>query len=235
MRGIVRQAMPTEAGIPGFSHGPGRCLPPMTSRPAAKPREPRPSPRHKAFEERSAIEAALDRVTPPALCNQARKQAWTAAEAASKAEADAEATPLADTCELQLRVLRRDQVEPIEIVVASVSTVDDLKNILVPLVAIPAEDQRLYWRFCRLPEEQTLASCGLTSGRHDIHLIPELTFRATGVSPIRARRGLMVPVGQATPWKPNYQKITLEDCHSFFGTVEDTVQKASPKKLALQT
>eukprot|EP00930_Biecheleria_cincta_P006315 TRINITY_DN107301_c0_g1_i1.p1 TRINITY_DN107301_c0_g1~~TRINITY_DN107301_c0_g1_i1.p1 ORF type:complete len:236 (-),score=29.47 TRINITY_DN107301_c0_g1_i1:11-718(-) len=214
--------------LPSERKGAGICLPPMTSRPAAKPREPVLSRRDKGHEERVVLQEALEGIPAQTPSTQARN--CKIPESKPPPQNSAVEPGL-----LEITVLRGQKVKPLKIEISPLLTVDDLKGAIAQLAAIPPEDQRLYWRWHRLPDtEATLASCGLTAGQHDVNLVPELSYR-TGVAAMCARRGFnMVPAGQPTPWSPKATALKIEDVRHFFGEVTDGVLKVPNKgRLAL--
>lgn len=85
-------------------------------------------------------------------------------------------------------------------------TVEELKLAISKVGGVPFEEQRLYFRSCRLNDDQEIGACGLIR-QPEVQLVPALHHRAIrGVSPIQARRGFnMVPGNQ--PWRPSKAAI----------------------------
>lgn len=195
---------------------PPMCLPPMVQR-AAQAAEPKPRRRDKAHEERLVLESALAR--EPVSARQLPSKPLTV-------ECHEGRIPT-DTAEhsdrpprLLLRLLRKG-VAVAEVQLDPALTVQEVKEGLAEKLGTAPQDQRFFWRMQCLPDYSSFQACGLTSGEHNISLIPEISHRATGVPPICARRGMnMVPSGPSLPWKPSkFSKIRHEDLQLYFGDV----------------
>mmetsp|Transcript_21189 Transcript_21189/g.39838 ORF Transcript_21189/g.39838 Transcript_21189/m.39838 type:complete len:248 (-) Transcript_21189:21-764(-) len=209
---------------PSGVRGPPLSLPPMGARPTKQAPETKARSRDKAHEERAVLESALAPAGPAqgAVAPQsARQRSALACSPCAESYQTVTTAPSEGPVEagaLQLRVLRQG-VPQAEVRLEPSTRVQVLKAALAQQLGVRPEDQRLFWRSRCLQDGQSLHDSGLVAGEHDIVLIPELSHRATGVSPICARRGLnMVPSGPSVPWKPSkHSRIRHEDLGIYFG------------------
>ncbi|CAJ1422665.1 unnamed protein product [Effrenium voratum] len=202
---------------PDGVRGPPMCLPPMAQRAPQAPGEWKPKRRDKAHEERLVLETAIEGPEKRSVRAVSPPRRASGGVTIPRADADAdEQQP--DRPSLALRLLRKGVVVA-EVRAEPAMTVQELKESLAEILGTAAEDQRLFWRLRSLPDYSSLRACGLSSGEHELTLIPELSHRATGVAPICARRGMnMVPSGPSLPWKPSkYSMIRHEDLQLYFG------------------
>eukprot|EP00435_Cladocopium_sp_Y103_P054124 s1261_g17.t1 len=175
---------------------PPMCLPPMAQRAAQAAPEQKPRRCDKAHEERLVLESALARepVSARQLPSKLGCSGGTNAEQSGgfwrqrfplTVECHEGLIPT-DTAEhsdrpprLLLRLLRKG-VAVAEVQLDPALTVQEVKEGLAEKLGTAPQDQRFFWRMQCLPDYSSFQACGLTSGEHNISLIPEISHRATG-------------------------------------------------------
>eukprot|EP00933_Yihiella_yeosuensis_P035581 TRINITY_DN29170_c1_g2_i1.p1 TRINITY_DN29170_c1_g2~~TRINITY_DN29170_c1_g2_i1.p1 ORF type:complete len:260 (-),score=38.84 TRINITY_DN29170_c1_g2_i1:427-1206(-) len=238
---------------PIMTRSPGRSLPPMTTKPnkyetsRQEKRVNAPNLRQ-AHNERIALLNFLDGGGPAVVeACAARAKAIALAEARAehqrKMEEQMDEKMRRQTNSefrsgiCQIIVHRQKQVQPLEIELPSTMMVDDLMAGIYDLSGVIPEDQRIFFGCRRLPPGQSLAACGFTQGRYELHLRPELSHRKLGaLEPMLARRGLIMAISGETPreWRPGeVNRIEAEDIRSFFGEEADGVDRGPPERLAI--